>query len=937
MRRESPAETTTHSNPRNGEPPPLRLLHRILNPSPTAPILLKVAPPGGPEQRFILLEGEYGIGSDPDSELVLAVEGVARRHVVLRIAPESVEVESLGSGVRAQGRDCAGRLESQLPLDLEIAGVSLWVGREALPGGGGEPERPLGVPSNPQELAEQGAAPRVLRPRVGLLPSTLPGRERGIPRMPQEHDAPQFIAPGAHGAEPGKPAGRAETRTGAPAAPAPPVPTGEAVPGIPRKAPFRGEYTLVREIARGGMGHVFSAEDPVLKRSVAVKVSRMGAGSWDFQFQREAEVLAQLAHPNIVPVYAAGVEERGQSYYSMKLVKGQTLQAVLDALKRGDADAMRAYPVSALLTVFRKVCDAMAYAHSKGILHRDLKPENIMVGEFGEVLVMDWGLAKFLGQREDARPSTTLTETERVDLGMTLEGDVMGSPQYMSPEQAEGRIADLDERSDIYALGGILFAILKLHPPVAGDTVASVLLKVRSGTLCEVNPERPRLRFAPKQQELSGGKRVASALEAVILKAMAMEPALRYPRVEALAADVEAYQNGFATLAEKAGAGRLLKLWMARNRALSLSAALFAVVLSAFTAQVILKGREARIAIRKLSGTAPTFALRAQQAMREGDFEEGLRAAEFAVDLDAQNKEYHRLRGNALQVLMRWPEALEAYRLAASDPEADRNRRWTETLVALASREGPLKARIALYEGLKAQGRRREAQVISKALGDYWREQRKDPSVVEELVARLEANLLPVPGVEVLMSRTELTVGEWKLYLRAEGAPEWKQPETYWHQNDEHPVIKISWVQAKAFCDWLSTETGREWRLPTNAEWDAAVGPALYPWGDAFPPRWDDGNYAISEDGRDDAERVGADGFYGTAPVGSFKPNALGFYDLGGNAWEWMWDGQDAAAGKRILRGGGWNTLGANTLSAMRVSVMGDGTTHPSGIRLVRK
>jgi formylglycine-generating enzyme required for sulfatase activity len=186
------------------------------------------------------------------------------------------------------------------------------------------------------------------------------------------------------------------------------------------------------------------------------------------------------------------------------------------------------------------------------------------------------------------------------------------------------------------------------------------------------------------------------------------------------------------------------------------------------------------------------------------------------------------------------------------------------------------------------------------------------------LVKRLEAKMLPVPGTETLMSKTELTVGEWKLYRRAEGLPEWQQPAKDWEQTDEHPVVMISWNQAKEFCDWLSAKTGKQWRLPMNVEWEAAVGQTAYPWGEYFPPNWDDGNYVFLEDRKEDPQRVGVDGIKGTAPVGSFKPNALGFYDLGGNVAEWMWDGLDEKTGHRVCRGGSWSSLAADCRAASR-------------------
>jgi hypothetical protein len=176
---------------------------------------------------------------------------------------------------------------------------------------------------------------------------------------------------------------------------------------------------------------------------------------------------------------------------------------------------------------------------------------------------------------------------------------------------------------------------------------------------------------------------------------------------------------------------------------------------------------------------------------------------------------------------------------------------------------------------------------------------------LSELVRRLEAKMLPVPGTKILLSKTEFTVGEWKLYLKARGLPDWKQPNAEFEQNDEHPVVKVCWYDAKRFCDWLSEMTGKEWRLPTNSEWGAAVGTRKYPWGDYYPPKWDDGNYAVAKDGKGDPAKVGVDGIKGTAPVGSFKANVLGFYDLGGNVNEWMWD-LDEKTGNRVIRGGYW-------------------------------
>ena len=155
-------------------------------------------------------------------------------------------------------------------------------------------------------------------------------------------------------------------------------------------------------------------------------------------------------------------------------------------------------------------------------------------------------------------------------------------------------------------------------------------------------------------------------------------------------------------------------------------------------------------------------------------------------------------------------------------------------------------------------------------------------------------------------------------------------------QTDEHPVVSVTWKRAMDFCDWLSSKTGKGWRLPTNAEWSAAVGMTAYPWGDYFPPRWDDGNYSLLDDGKNDPKFVGVDGILKTAPVGSFKPNALDFYDLGGNASEWVLDEFDENSTNRVTRGASWHADGGNFRSSDRRS-RGPMELPYNGLRLVRR
>ena len=365
-----------------------------------------------------------------------------------------------------------------------------------------------------------------------------------------------------------------------------------------------GHFTKGREIARGGMGAILEANDRILGRTVAMKVVLDELSSEDarMRFIREATVLGQLEHPNIIPIHELGRDSQGNHFYTMKLVKGRTLQAIINDLRKDDSVTIDQYPLDRLLTVFRKVCDAVAFAHSKGIVHRDLKPENVMVGAYGEVLVMDWGLAKILKDdsqtaneanqpawlsdmnttvSEHGMPSRPQEHSVSQLLGsmgdLTMIGSVMGSPRYMPPEQAAGRSTDVDERSDIYSLGGILYAILTLQPPICGKRISQVLENVRTGKIAlptEVSSAsilaHSRKGTANYSPHCASG-RVPTALSAVAMKALANDPEDRYPTVTDLGQDVEAYQKGFATSVEELGALGQLALFVKRNKAVSIS------------------------------------------------------------------------------------------------------------------------------------------------------------------------------------------------------------------------------------------------------------------------------------------------------------------------------------------------------------------------------
>jgi tetratricopeptide (TPR) repeat protein len=475
-----------------------------------------------------------------------------------------------------------------------------------------------------------------------------------------------------------------------------------------------------------------------------------------------------------------------------------------------------------------------------------------------------------------------------------------------------------------------------MRPPIEGTTLEEVLTKVKNGSISSMVTQRPRKGSATVNAFTAMDAEVPEALQAVTRKAMATDRNKRYASVELFAVDVERYQNGFATSAEEAGTLKRSALFIKRNQGVSAAVAVFLLAAAGFVIKLAASERKASAALEQLRASAPTFALRAADAMQSGNLEEALEAASNAVNLQPDVAEYHRIRGNVLQVMIRWPEAVKEYRAAKEDEQALKNLKLTEELIDQTEKEaGDVKAKVLLFEELNAQGRQYEAMALSSTLGDFWKDHKQDLSVIPELVRRLEAKMLPVPGTKILLSKTEFTVGEWKLYLKAEGLPDWKQPSSEFEQDDEHPVVNVSWNDAKQFCEWVSKVTGKEWRLPTNSEWEAAVGTSKYPWGDYYPPNSDDGNYNVPADGKGgDPAKAGVDGIKGTAPVGSFKANVLGFYDLGGNAAEWTWDGLDQKTGRRQLRGGLWYGVAGSCTVAFRYNNIPGHRNHGGGFRI---
>lgn len=410
--------------------------------------------------------------------------------------------------------------------------------------------------------------------------------------------------------------------------------TGPAQRTVPRLT-AEERYQDPREVARGGMGRILLARDATLGRNVALKEILSGAAGAEEveRFLREARITGQLEHPNIVPVHELGQRADGRMYYTMKMVRGETMEKRLAAATR-DARLGAAEKLERrlkLLDAFVDVCQAMAYAHARGVVNRDLKPSNVMLGEFGETVVLDWGLARVAGHEDRARKDVErVTLTVQPSTGengsskLTMDGTIMGTPCYMSPEQARGDIETVDEKSDVYSLGAILYEIVTGHAPFSGMSAMEVVVAVASKEPVAVLALEPG---APRE------------LEALIRRAMAKDRGARLPSAKLLAEEVMAFRDGRRLASYSYTGFQLFARWIRRHRGLSAGIAATAVAMIAGTvastyyakrasdksreaqiaeARALVEAGEARAAARRAEGLRLAAKSRVQVAKNPG-------------------------------------------------------------------------------------------------------------------------------------------------------------------------------------------------------------------------------------------------------------------------------------------------------------------------------
>ena len=502
--------------------------------------------------------------------------------------------------------------------------------------------------------------------------------------------------------------------------------------------------SAARSIGQGAFGRVLLVHDEVLDRDVALKELRPAplarsaeaapaaeTAAWDQdpalepavlqRFVREARLTARLEHPSIVPVHDLGQRADGTPYYTMKPIRGRTLAEAIAAAQLPER--------LDLIDAVVDLCQAVAYAHTRGVLHRDLKPQNVMVGAFGETVVLDWGLAK--DRLATEQPHDSYGEGSGLGPGATVQGHVVGTPAYMSPEQARGDLEDVDERSDVWGLGAVLFEVLTGRPPYVGDTARKVLAQVTSGP-----PGSPR--------EIAPG--VPVELASIALKAMAGSPTERYAEALSLAADLQAWRAGRVVSAHSYSPAEQLQRQLARHGGRILAAALASVVLLGMTAlssQRVAQERDRALAAEQESRARLVASLVAQ-ATEAAQNDDATAAKVFATEALLLTED-PRARGalvaadSGMLRELRWRTPLTAApEHIAWHPTAglvvvsgDRVDRWTAAGEALPSITGVQANTYGSVDLAPSSGR--------IALGGHRRLQLLDPSV------RTDGPVLEVP------------------------------------------------------------------------------------------------------------------------------------------------------------------------------------------------
>lgn len=455
-------------------------------------------------------------------------------------------------------------------------------------------------------------------------------------------------------------------------------------------------YLICDSLASGGMGMIYRAYDSHTERYVAYKVIHPELQKNKAIYERftyESEVAARLEHPNIMPVYDAGHDGDGRPFYTMKLLKGQTLAKFIQKLK----DNKNSSSFENMIEILIKVCDAVSCAHQQDIIHRDLKPDNIMIGDFGEVLVLDWGLAKIPNKKDN--PIDKLSPSTPSEFSQM--GAVIGTPAYMAPEQAQGK--EVDPRADIYSLGALLQTMLTFGPPIHGDNTEEILARVSSGQIKTPSTND----FLPESLGEKNQRIPRSAL-AVIKKATQLQRDNRYNSAAEFAQELKQILGGFAVNAENAGAFRLSLLLLQRHKIVSSITAIFTLLFIIFgvkSVKAIHQERnfaleqheiakhnyvEAQNALNQLRESAGIYLSRARYNIGKGDFDSALMDVETYLKLNQHNAEAYLLLGRINQAQKNFGEAAKAFKKAQA--HGDKSDKASKSLKIAAAAQNCVEA-----------------------------------------------------------------------------------------------------------------------------------------------------------------------------------------------------------------------------------------------------
>jgi formylglycine-generating enzyme required for sulfatase activity len=732
----------------------------------------------------------------------------------------------------------------------------------------------------------------------------------------------------------------------------------EGAPSTPEES----RYELIRTLGQGGMGRVYLVADRDLGRHIALKVMREDGPDLRKQFIEEAQVLAQLEHPNIVPLHDLGVTPDGGPYCTMRYVKGRSLSEVLALLERQDSEALRVYSLTRLIQIYLQVIQAMAYAHRRGVIHRDLKPANIMLGEHGEVQVLDWGLSLVT-----ARGGGTIGARQQT----SAVGEVLGTPSYMAPEQARG--ARVDTRADIYALGVILYEVLTLRRPFSGKShfeLLAAVIREPPGPPREVAPERG----------------IPAELERACLKALSKNPADRHQTASELYDDVQGWFEAEADRSkrraladDKARAGKdkleeYVKLkaevaalgeeqrriagqfrdWQPaeeKGAILEIADRLTAAhkKLAHAASQAVATLTEALSFLPEHGAARQTLADYYWNRFVDAEMTGDLTNRDFFGELVAayhDGKYSKRLQGDgsielhstppgASVTLFRFEE--QGFRLVPSDPQPlGVTPLWTVPLpmgsyLAVLTKKDYRDVRFPI---LISRNRFFTARLR------LFREQEIGPDFVHIpagpaiLGGDVRAGGFPLPRSEpylddFFIGRFPITMGEYLSFIndlasqdvkvavarspRYGGVsylvrvgdrfelPEVDSEGDRWYPSS--PVFCVTVDDAKAYCEWRSRMEGRPYRLPTEMEWEKAARGAdgrFYPWGNRF----DGALCNLLDSRRDRPGPVVVEDFPHDMSVYGVRGMAGNVRDFTGTDWN-MGCGETVRPAT-VLRGGSW-------------------------------